>query len=165
MFSNAGKGDIERSSKWIHVYYKMKRNSPEFFANRDVASDGVQDSLKNQINLILPVHDACNILLHKIKSSEPKAYVFDEAIKTFIMMAGEFFSADLGLQWLKHVKQKLALFLTAHAMGRSSSTIWKTSASGIWCNQVSALLRREWISFRRAVHWISFQSTCSTQRF
>lgn len=90
MFSNAGKGDIERTSKWIHVFYKMKRNSPEFFSNRDVLSEGIQDSLKNQINLWLPVYDGCNILLHKIKNLEPKNYVFDEAIKTFIMMGGEF---------------------------------------------------------------------------
>lgn len=89
LFSNAGKGDIERSSKWLHVYYKMKLNSPEFFAKRDVYSEGVQNALKNQINLMLPVYDGCNVLLHKIKNCEPKAYVFDDAIKTFIMMAGE----------------------------------------------------------------------------
>lgn len=90
MFSNAGKGDIDRSSKWIHLYFKLKRNSPEFFANRDVFSEGVQNSLKNQRNFILPVYNGCHVVLHSLKNPDPKAYVFDDAIKTFIMMAGEF---------------------------------------------------------------------------
>lgn len=68
----------------------MKKNSPEFFRNRDVFSDEVQFALDHQVYLTLPVTpDNCTPVLHKLSDYRPKAYIFDEAIKTFIMTAGE----------------------------------------------------------------------------
>lgn len=90
MFVNACKDDTDRSAKWLHIFYKMKKNSPEFFRNRDVFSDEVQFALNHQVYLTLPVTpDNCTPVLHKLSDYRPKAYVFDEAIKTFIMTAGE----------------------------------------------------------------------------
>lgn len=87
---NATKDNVERSSKWIHVYYKLKRSTPEFFTKRDVLSEEIQSALKHQLYLTLPVTpDGCNVIFHGLVSSDPKKYVFDEAVKTFIMTAGK----------------------------------------------------------------------------
>lgn len=87
---NASKDDIDKSSKWIHVYYKMKRNAPEFFTNRDVSSAEIQTALRNQFYLTLPVTpDNCNVVYHALQSYDPKKYVFDSSIKTFIITAGK----------------------------------------------------------------------------
>jgi hypothetical protein len=88
LFINASKGDVEKSSKWLHLYYKIKRNSPEFFKNRDVFSDEIQSALTNQVFLSLPVtQNNCNVVLHKLANFDPKTYNFDAAIKTFIITA------------------------------------------------------------------------------
>lgn len=90
LFANACKDDTDRGSKWLHIYYKSKRNAPEFFGDRDVLSEGIQNALQNQYYYTLPVTpDGCNVVCHSLKNYEPKKYVFDEAIKTFIMTAGK----------------------------------------------------------------------------
>lgn len=87
---NACKDDLDKSSKWLHIFYKMKRNSPEYFKNRDVASEGIQRALDNQVFFSLPVTpDNHNVVLHKLSSFDPKNYLFDESIKAFIMTGGE----------------------------------------------------------------------------
>jgi hypothetical protein len=59
--------DHEKCLKRMKFYLKCKRSTPEFFRNRDV-------------------------LLHRLSNSnlshDPKNYVFDDAVKTFIMMSG-----------------------------------------------------------------------------
>lgn len=88
LFINASKGNVEKSSKWLHLYYKIKRSSPEFFKNRDVFSDEIQSALTNQIYLSLPVTpNNCNVVFHKLANFNPKVYDFDASIKTFIMTA------------------------------------------------------------------------------
>lgn len=89
LFANACKDDIDKGSKWLHIYYKMKRNAPEFFANRDVLSDEIQNALRDQFFYTLPVYNGCNVVCHSLRSYEPKKYVFDEAIKTFIITTGK----------------------------------------------------------------------------
>lgn len=97
LFINAAKDDVDKSSKWIHLYYKMKRNAPEFFTNRDVLSDELKHALDNQIFLTLPTTpDNRSTFLHKLRNCDPKTYNFDGSIKTFCMMAGE--SADFESQ-------------------------------------------------------------------
>lgn len=92
LFANACKDDIDKGSKWLHIYYKMKRNAPEFFANRDVLSEGIQNALHDQFYFSLPVTpDGCNVVCHKLRSYDPKKYVFDEAIKTFIITTGKMY--------------------------------------------------------------------------
>ncbi|CRL02024.1 CLUMA_CG015172, isoform A [Clunio marinus] len=80
--------DIEKSSKWLHHYYKMKRNTPEFFFNRDVLSDDIQRAFENQIYFYLPVTpNNCHAVFHKLSNHEPKLYEFNTTVKTFIMTA------------------------------------------------------------------------------
>lgn len=139
LFLNASKDDIERSSKWVHVYYKLKRGSPEFFKNRDVLSNEIQSALKNQLYLTLPVTpDGCNVIMHGLISHDPKKYVFDEAIKTFIMTTGEF---TRSLQWLhlrlsnqqRHVHSK-----RVRGTERFLFMIWKAWDLSIFSDPVSA---------------------------
>jgi hypothetical protein len=68
----------------------MKRSSPEFFANRDVLSEEIQNALKHQFYVTLPVTPSrCNVILQKLSVFDHRKFVFDAAIKTFIMTAGE----------------------------------------------------------------------------
>lgn len=82
--------DKEKASKLIGNHYKIKRDSPEFFQNRDVKSAEVQTSLSNQDYVILPpTPDKCNLILFRLSSYEPSDYDFDHAAKTYIMTFGE----------------------------------------------------------------------------
>ena len=66
----------------------MKSSCPEFFANRDVNSGAIQNCLKNLVYVSLPITpNNQNLLLHKLISSDPTDYVFDDSIKTFVMKA------------------------------------------------------------------------------
>lgn len=68
----------------------MKQNAPEFFKNRDIKSPEIQTALRDQFYLTLPVTpDNCNVVFHRLKSYDPKKYVFDASIKTFIITAGK----------------------------------------------------------------------------
>lgn len=82
--------DYERACRLITTYYKFKRDSPEFFANRDVNSKEVQSALDNQNFAILPpTPKNCNLVFHNLANSDPKNYVFDEAEKVFLMTVGK----------------------------------------------------------------------------
>lgn len=49
-------------------------------------SEEIQAALDHQDYVALPVTpDNCNLIFHRLSSSEPKHYVFDEAVKTFIV--------------------------------------------------------------------------------
>lgn len=85
MFANAFPNNVEKSMKMLKVYYKMKTKVPNFFSNRDVSDRTIQDSLDHQYYVPLPVTpDNCNLIFHRLSSFDPKQYVFDEAVKTFI---------------------------------------------------------------------------------
>lgn len=89
LFLNAGRGDVEKSSKIIHNYYKIKKSSPQFFANRDVTSDEIQNCLDNQDYVSLPITPSnCHLIFHRLSNYDPKSYTFDSAAKTFIMLSG-----------------------------------------------------------------------------
>jgi hypothetical protein len=90
LFLNACKSDVDKSVKLIENYYKIKRSAPEFFANRNVDSDDIQNCLKNQNYVALPVTPDNNILIfHSLRNHDPRSYDFDAAAKTFIMTSGE----------------------------------------------------------------------------
>lgn len=83
---NSCKGDIEKTAQKLEKYYELKQTAPEFFSNRDLSSDKIQFCLDKLYYVALPVtSDNCNLIFHKLKSSNPKDYVFDDAVKTFIM--------------------------------------------------------------------------------
>lgn len=76
-------------------HYKIKKESPEFFKNRDVTSDDIQSCLNNQDYVILPrTPDNCHLILFRLKSFEPSDYDFDSSAKTYIMTFGK---ADFSL--------------------------------------------------------------------
>lgn len=83
---NAYKNDVEKSAQMLEIYYKMKKSTPEFFANRDLDNKEIQSSLDHQDYVSLPVTpDNQNLIFHRLSSYEPKHYIFDEAVKTFII--------------------------------------------------------------------------------
>lgn len=70
-------------------YYRIKKSAPEFFANRDVDSDDIQNCLKNQYYVALPVTPDNNILIyHSLRNHDHRTYNFDAAAKTYIMTSG-----------------------------------------------------------------------------
>lgn len=89
MFVNACKDDIDKAAKWLHVFYKQKKSSPEFFQNRDVFSKEIQYAFDHQYYLALPVTpNNCLTIVLKLNDKNASTYIFDESIKTFIMTAG-----------------------------------------------------------------------------
>lgn len=86
MFLNAFKNDIDKSAEKLENFYRLKRTTPEFFKNRDVKSEEIQSSLDHQDYVALPVTpDNYNLIFHRLSSPEAKHYVFDEAVKTFVI--------------------------------------------------------------------------------
>lgn len=85
IFLNSCNGDIDKTVQKLEKYYELKRSMPEFFSNRDLSSDEVQHCLDKFIYVSLPTTDDCYVLLHRLKSFDPKDYTFDEGVKTFIM--------------------------------------------------------------------------------
>lgn len=83
--------DVDKASKWIHLYYKQKRNAPEFFSNRDIFGETLRKAIKNQAYLSLPVTPKnYNVLMNALISHNPRKFIFDDAGKMFIMTAGKF---------------------------------------------------------------------------
>lgn len=86
LFLNAFKNDIDKSGKMLENFCRLKKATPEFFASRDLDSKEIQAALDHQDYVDLPVTpDNCNLIFHRLSSFEPQHYVFDEAVKTFIM--------------------------------------------------------------------------------
>lgn len=76
----------------MHNHYEIKKDSPEFFRNRDVNSVEIQNSLDNQNFAILPTTpDNHNLILFGLSSYEPSDYDFDSSAKTYIMSFGTLF--------------------------------------------------------------------------
>jgi RNAse (barnase) inhibitor barstar len=74
--------------KKLEKFYALKQSCPEFFANRDVNSEAIQNCLKNLVYVALPVTPTNqNLILHKLISHDAKDYVFDDSVKTFVMKA------------------------------------------------------------------------------
>lgn len=67
-------------------FYTIKRSTPEFFANRDVQSEEIQQCLENQEYFYLPVtSDNQSLIFHKVTNTDAKSYHFDNAAKTMMM--------------------------------------------------------------------------------
>lgn len=86
MFLNSAKGDIDAAAEKIEKYYELKQTTPEFFKNRDLAAPEIQACFENCYYVGLPVTpNNCSVILHKLRSPDPKDYDFDNAVKTYIM--------------------------------------------------------------------------------
>ena len=81
--------DEEKSLILGNNYFKLKRKMPEFFANRDMNSDEIQQCLNNQYYVTLPpTTKNYALIFHKLSNFVSKNYNFDEAVKTFTMTIG-----------------------------------------------------------------------------
>lgn len=81
--------DIDRSLNLFKNYCLLAREAPEFFGNRVVDSTEVQACFENQIYASLPpTPDNCNLLFHKLSNYDPNKYIYDEALKIFLMTVG-----------------------------------------------------------------------------
>lgn len=81
---------LDKCVSLMHNYLKCIRESPEFFANRAYENKGVQMALENQYFIALPpTPKNYNLIFHKLQSTEPKKYIFDEAEKVLLMSVGE----------------------------------------------------------------------------
>lgn len=79
--------EVEKSAKVLETFYKMKQTVPEFFANRDLQGKAIQDCFDHQYFIALPVTpDNCIPVFGRLSSFELKHYVFDDTVKTFILM-------------------------------------------------------------------------------
>lgn len=80
---------LDKCVNLMHNYLKAIRESPEFFSNRDYNDKGVQAALENQYFFSLPpTPKNYSLIFHKLQSTEPKHYVFDEAEKVLLMSVG-----------------------------------------------------------------------------
>lgn len=72
-------------------YYEIRKNGPELFANRNLESPEIKQCLTNQYYVSLPLtpNNEC-VVFHSLSNSVAKNYCFNEAVKTFVMLAGEF---------------------------------------------------------------------------
>lgn len=81
--------NIERAVKRLEHYFECKVDSPEFFKNRDVHSEGVQQALETlNCALLPPISDTCFLSHLRLALFDPKLYNFADSTKVFIMVAG-----------------------------------------------------------------------------
>ncbi|KAG5679562.1 hypothetical protein PVAND_009122 [Polypedilum vanderplanki] len=79
-------GDIDKTTQRIRLYYKCKRDIPEFFRGRNPNNDEIKHCFDNQYYVTLPVLNNSNIMFTCLSNYEAKNYIFDHACKTFIMI-------------------------------------------------------------------------------
>lgn len=90
LFLNACKSDVDKTVTLIENFYRIKKSTPEFFANRNVESEAIKNCLKNQNYIALPVTPDNNVLIyHSLRNYDASCYNFDDAAKTYIMTSGE----------------------------------------------------------------------------
>jgi len=86
MFLNFANNDVDAAFARCEKYVELKQSMPEFFTNRDPESDEIKAKLESCVYASLPVSPKNNMLiLHKIRTSDPKDFNFEEAVKVFIM--------------------------------------------------------------------------------
>lgn len=90
LFLHFANGDIEKAAERLSKYYELKKTTPEFFKNRDIQSDEIQKNLKVALAISLPMTpDNCNLILNKFINCDPKVYMFDDAMKYYVMKVEE----------------------------------------------------------------------------
>ncbi|XP_015369969.1 PREDICTED: alpha-tocopherol transfer protein-like [Diuraphis noxia] len=88
--------DMEQTKSCIEVYYTLKTETPEFFANRDV----FRPELVNALNVLdygcLPIRSPNDyqIIYHKLRIFEANKYVFNDGVKLLIMAMDACFKVD-----------------------------------------------------------------------
>lgn len=88
--------DMEQTKICIEIYYTLKTETPEFFANRDV----FRPELVNALNVLdygcLPIRSPNDyqIIYHKLRIFEANKYVFNDGVKLLIMAMDACFKVD-----------------------------------------------------------------------
>ncbi|XP_060880448.1 alpha-tocopherol transfer protein-like [Metopolophium dirhodum] len=88
--------DMEQTKTCIEIYYTLKTETPEFFANRDV----FRPELVNALNVLdygcLPIRSPNDyqIIYHKLRIFEANKYVFNDGVKLLIMAMDACFKVD-----------------------------------------------------------------------
>ncbi|XP_063695585.1 alpha-tocopherol transfer protein-like [Culicoides brevitarsis] len=86
LFYCACEKDFEVTKQVIKNYYEHKPNALEHFSKRDPDSAKIKQCLQNQMYFYLPVTpNGYAVLYHKLSNSKAGNYMFDEAIKTYLM--------------------------------------------------------------------------------
>ena len=86
-FLNACDG-VEDALKVLKVYYEIRKNYA-VFKNRDPSSEAIQQCLKNQCYLCLPVTpDGYSVVYVSLTNPLTTNYNFDDVVKTFAMNLG-----------------------------------------------------------------------------
>ncbi|KAG5679561.1 hypothetical protein PVAND_009121 [Polypedilum vanderplanki] len=88
VFVNNCRENTEMASKWLHKYYKLKSNTPEFHSERDPYSKSFKHAFENLYFAALPnTPDNHFVFYHALSNFEPRNYNFDEGVKCLLMMA------------------------------------------------------------------------------
>lgn len=88
MFLNYTNGDIDAAAKRIRVFYKAKKEMPNFFKNRDPESADIMQCLNTMHFATFPISpNKCNLIYGRLSDYDPKNYFFDPVCKTFIMLS------------------------------------------------------------------------------
>ncbi|KAE9526635.1 hypothetical protein AGLY_013283 [Aphis glycines] len=88
--------NMEETKTCIEIYYTLKTETPEFFANRDVT----RPELINALNILdygcLPIRSPNDyqIIYHKLRIFEANKYVFNDGVKLLIMAMDACFKVD-----------------------------------------------------------------------
>jgi len=88
--------DMEQTQNCMEVYYTLKTETPEFFANRDVT----RPELVNALNVLdygcFPIRNpnGYQIVYHKLRIFDASKYVFNDGVKLLIMAMDACFKVD-----------------------------------------------------------------------
>lgn len=86
-FLNACDG-VEDALKTLKIYYEIRKNYV-VFKNRDPTSEAIQQCLKNQCYLCLPLTpEGYSVVYVSLTNSLTVNYSFDDVVKTFAMNLG-----------------------------------------------------------------------------
>lgn len=88
-FLRGCKFSLEKAKKKIELYYKSRTETPEFFANRDVTDNTLQEIMDNGFILPLPVDESkgeARVVLTRLGHYDTNRYSFYEIMKVSYLM-------------------------------------------------------------------------------
>jgi hypothetical protein len=88
--------NLEQTKSCIEIYYTLKTNTPEFFANRDVSRPELVNALNTLDFGCIPTHNlnGYQIIYHKLRIFEANKYVFNDGVKLLVMAMDACFKVD-----------------------------------------------------------------------
>ncbi|XP_025414704.1 alpha-tocopherol transfer protein-like [Sipha flava] len=88
--------NVEQTKNCIEVYYTLKTETPEFFANRDITRPELVNALNTLDYGCLPTRNpnGYQIIYHKLRLFEANKYVFNDGVKLLVMAMDACFKVD-----------------------------------------------------------------------